>query len=109
MYGLLRPEPSSTDLPARVAKATNRLLAGSRREKPWPGLREALMPGLANGLVELRDRFSGQTRELTVGPGLATDIAAALTAPSRQIILQRLDFEFASRNGADPFGRRDGS
>jgi hypothetical protein len=30
-------------------------------------------------------------------------------APSRQIVLQRLDFELASRDGADPVGRRDGA
>jgi prolyl-tRNA synthetase len=29
-------------------------------------------------VVELRDRFGGQTRELAVGASLATDIAAAL-------------------------------
>jgi prolyl-tRNA synthetase len=35
--------------------------------------------GWADGVVELRDRFSGQTRELAVGTSLATDIVAALT------------------------------
>jgi len=34
--------------------------------------------GWADGVVELRDRFGGQTRELTVGASLATDIAAVL-------------------------------
>jgi prolyl-tRNA synthetase len=34
--------------------------------------------GWADGMVELRDRFSGQTRELAVGASLATDIAAAI-------------------------------
>lgn len=34
--------------------------------------------GWADGVVELRDRFGGQTRELPTGPSLATDIAAAL-------------------------------
>lgn len=34
--------------------------------------------GWGNGVVELRDRFSGQTRELPTGPSLATDVAAAL-------------------------------
>ena len=34
--------------------------------------------GWADGVVELRDRFGGQTRELAVGASLATDIAAAL-------------------------------
>ena len=34
--------------------------------------------GWADGVVELRDRFGGQTRELTVGASLASDIAAAL-------------------------------
>ncbi|MGO9224919.1 proline--tRNA ligase [Mycobacterium sp.] len=34
--------------------------------------------GWADGVVELRDRFSGQTRELAVGTSLATDVAAAL-------------------------------
>ncbi|TXB92019.1 hypothetical protein FRD82_18030, partial [Mycobacterium tuberculosis] len=35
--------------------------------------------GWADGVVELRDRFSGQTRELVAGASLATDIAAAVT------------------------------
>ena len=35
--------------------------------------------GWAGSVVELRDRFSGQTRELVAGVSLATDIAAALT------------------------------
>jgi prolyl-tRNA synthetase len=35
--------------------------------------------GWADGVVELRDRFTGQTRELATGAALATDIAAALT------------------------------
>ncbi|BAX91875.1 proline--tRNA ligase [Mycobacterium shigaense] len=34
--------------------------------------------GWADGVVELRDRFGGQTRELPTGDTLATDIAAAL-------------------------------
>ncbi len=34
--------------------------------------------GWADGVVELRDRFSGQTRALTAGISLATDIVAAL-------------------------------
>jgi len=34
--------------------------------------------GWADGVVELRDRFGGQTRELPTGQSLATDIAAAL-------------------------------
>jgi prolyl-tRNA synthetase len=34
--------------------------------------------GWADGIVELRDRFAGQTRELAAGPTLAADIAAAL-------------------------------
>lgn len=34
--------------------------------------------GWGNGVVELRDRFSGQTRELATGPSLATDVLVAL-------------------------------
>ncbi|OMC53947.1 proline--tRNA ligase [Mycobacterium sp. IS-2888] len=34
--------------------------------------------GWADGVVELRDRFGGQTRELAAGTSLATDIVAAL-------------------------------
>ncbi|WP_156688568.1 proline--tRNA ligase [Mycobacterium sp. Marseille-P9652] len=34
--------------------------------------------GWADGVVELRDRFTGETRELTAGASLAGDIAAAL-------------------------------
>jgi prolyl-tRNA synthetase len=36
--------------------------------------------GWADGKVELRNRFSGETRELTVGAGLATGITGAVTA-----------------------------
>jgi len=36
--------------------------------------------GWADGVVELRNRFSGQTRELAVGVSLATDIAAAVSS-----------------------------
>jgi prolyl-tRNA synthetase len=35
--------------------------------------------GWADGVVELRDRFSGQTRDLAAGTSLATDIVVALT------------------------------
>ncbi|MGV0623648.1 proline--tRNA ligase [Mycobacterium kansasii] len=35
--------------------------------------------GWADGVVELRDRFSGQTRELAAGASLATDIAAVIS------------------------------
>ncbi len=35
--------------------------------------------GWADGVVELRNRFSGQTRELVAGASLATDIAAAIS------------------------------
>ncbi|OBI42201.1 proline--tRNA ligase [Mycobacterium kyorinense] len=34
--------------------------------------------GWADGVVELRDRFSGQVRELTAGAGLATEITTAV-------------------------------
>jgi prolyl-tRNA synthetase len=34
--------------------------------------------GWADGKVELRNRFSGETRELTTGAGLATDVTAAI-------------------------------
>jgi len=35
--------------------------------------------GWADGVVELRDRFSGQIRELAAGASLATDITAAVS------------------------------
>jgi prolyl-tRNA synthetase len=35
--------------------------------------------GWADGTVELRNRFTGETRELAVGAGLATDIASAVS------------------------------
>jgi prolyl-tRNA synthetase len=35
--------------------------------------------GWADGIVELRDRFSGETRELAVGASLATDITVAVS------------------------------
>lgn len=36
--------------------------------------------GWADGKVELRNRFSGETRDVPVGAGLATDVAAAVSA-----------------------------
>lgn len=36
--------------------------------------------GWADGVVELRDRFGGQTRELAAGAALATDIASAIAS-----------------------------
>jgi prolyl-tRNA synthetase len=36
--------------------------------------------GWADGKVELRNRFSGDTRDVPVGAGLATDVAAAVSA-----------------------------
>jgi prolyl-tRNA synthetase len=36
--------------------------------------------GWADGVVELRNRFSGQTREFAVGVSLATDITAAISS-----------------------------
>jgi prolyl-tRNA synthetase len=36
--------------------------------------------GWADGTVELRNRFTGETRELSVGAGLATDLTAAVSA-----------------------------
>ena len=35
--------------------------------------------GWADGVVELRDRFGSQTRELAIGTSLATDVTAAVT------------------------------
>ena len=35
--------------------------------------------GWADGVVELRNRFTGQTRELAAGASLASDVAAAVT------------------------------
>jgi prolyl-tRNA synthetase len=35
--------------------------------------------GWANGVVELRNRFTGQTRELAAGASLASDIAGIVT------------------------------
>jgi prolyl-tRNA synthetase len=35
--------------------------------------------GWADGVVELRNRFSGETRTATVGASLATDIVATVT------------------------------
>ena len=36
--------------------------------------------GWADGKVELRNRFTGETRELAAGAGLATDITSAMPA-----------------------------
>jgi prolyl-tRNA synthetase len=36
--------------------------------------------GWADGTVELRNRFTGETRELAVGAGLATAITVAVSS-----------------------------
>jgi prolyl-tRNA synthetase len=79
----------ATTLAADLDRLGLEVLLDDRQASPGVKFKDAELLGMpwivvvgrgwADGVVELRDRFSGQTRELTVGVSLATDIVAALT------------------------------
>jgi prolyl-tRNA synthetase len=78
----------ATNLAAELDRLGIEVLLDDRRASPGVKFKDAELLGVpwivvvgrgwADGVVELRDRFGGQTRELATGPSLATDIAAAL-------------------------------
>jgi prolyl-tRNA synthetase len=79
----------ATTLAADLDRLGLEVLLDDRQASPGVKFKDAELLGMpwivvvgrgwADGVVELRDRFSGRTRELTVGVSLATDIVAALT------------------------------
>jgi prolyl-tRNA synthetase len=79
----------ATALAADLDRLGLQVLLDDRQASPGVKFKDAELLGMpwivvvgrgwADGVVELRDRFGGQTRELTAGPALATDIAAALS------------------------------
>jgi len=78
----------ATTLAANLDRLGVEVLLDDRQASPGVKFKDAELLGVpwivvvgrgwADGVVELRDRFGGQTRELTVGASLATDVAAAL-------------------------------
>src|ERR1700761_8946053 len=79
----------ATELATDLDRLGLQVLLDDRQASPGVKFKDAELLGMpwivvvgrgwADGVVELRDRFGGQTRELTAGPALATDIVAALT------------------------------
>jgi prolyl-tRNA synthetase len=80
----------ATTLAADLDRLGIEVLLDDRRASPGVKFKDAELLGVpwivvvgrgwADGIVELRNRFSGQTRELAVGAGLATDITVAVSA-----------------------------
>lgn len=78
----------ATDLAGELDRLGVEVLLDDRQASPGVKFKDAELLGVpwivvvgrgwADGLVELRDRFGGRTRELATGPSLATDITAAL-------------------------------
>jgi prolyl-tRNA synthetase len=79
----------ATALAADLDRLGNEVLLDDRRASPGVKFKDAELLGVpwivvvgrgwADGTVELRNRFSGETRELTVGAALATDITVAVS------------------------------
>ncbi|WP_077090026.1 proline--tRNA ligase [Mycobacterium rhizamassiliense] len=78
----------ATELAADLDRLGLQVLLDDRQASPGVKFKDAELLGMpwvvvvgrgwADGVVELRDRFGGQTRELAAGPSLATDVVAAL-------------------------------
>jgi prolyl-tRNA synthetase len=78
----------ATELAADLDRLGVEVLFDDRQASPGVKFKDAELLGVpwivvvgrgwADGIVELRDRFGGQTRELATGGSLATDIATAL-------------------------------
>ncbi|HEX5256833.1 MAG TPA: proline--tRNA ligase [Mycobacterium sp.] len=78
----------ATNLAAELDRLGIEVLLDDRPASPGVKFKDAELLGVpwivvvgrgwADGVVELRDRFGGHTRELATGPSLPTDIAAAL-------------------------------
>ncbi|WP_297601944.1 proline--tRNA ligase [Mycobacterium sp.] len=80
----------ATDLAAELDRLGVDVLLDDRQASPGVKFKDAELLGVpwivvvgrgwAGGVVELRDRFGGHTRELATGPSLAADIAAVLNS-----------------------------
>jgi prolyl-tRNA synthetase len=80
----------ATSLAADLDRLGIEVLLDDRQASPGVKFKDAELLGVpwivvvgrgwADGVVELRNRFSGQTRELTIGVSLATDITAAISS-----------------------------
>lgn len=78
----------ATELATELDRLGLEVLLDDRQASPGVKFKDAELLGVprivvvgrgwAGGVVELRDRFGGQTRELAAGPSLAADIAAAV-------------------------------
>ena len=78
----------ATELAAELDRMGVEVLLDDRHASPGVKFKDAELLGVpwivvigrgwADGVVELRDRFGGQTRELATGASLAADVAAAL-------------------------------
>jgi prolyl-tRNA synthetase len=78
----------ATGLAAELDRMGVEVLLDDRQVSPGVKFKDAELLGVpwivvigrgwADGVVELRDRFGGQTRELATGASLAADVAAAL-------------------------------
>jgi prolyl-tRNA synthetase len=78
----------ATELAAELDRLGLEVLFDDRHASPGVKFKDAELLGVpwivvlgrgwAQGIVELRDRFTGQTRELAVGDGLAGQILAAV-------------------------------
>lgn len=78
----------ATELATELDRLGLEVLLDDRQASPGVKFKDAELLGVprivvvgrgwADGVVELRDRFGGQTRELAAGPSLAADIAAAV-------------------------------
>lgn len=79
----------ATELAGELDRLGVEVLLDDRQASPGVKFKDAELLGVpwivvvgrgwADGVVELRDRFGGQTRELAIGASLATDVAAVLT------------------------------
>jgi prolyl-tRNA synthetase len=80
----------ATSLAADLDRLGIEVLLDDRQASPGVKFKDAELLGVpwivvvgrgwADGVVELRNRFSGQTRELAVGVSLATDVTAAISS-----------------------------
>src|SRR6201991_590582 len=78
----------ATELAADLDRLGVEVLLDDRQASPGVKFKDAELLGVpwivvvgrgwADGVLELRNRFTGETRELTAGTGLATDITAAV-------------------------------
>jgi prolyl-tRNA synthetase len=78
----------AAELAANLDRLGVEVLLDDRKASPGVKFKDAELVGVpwivvvgrgwADGVVELRDRFGGQARELAVGDSLATDVAAAI-------------------------------